>query len=192
MRAFTPLKKILTWTNMSIMVIAISTFNVQAKEESAKPKVDTQLMCLAKNIYYEAGLESRDGMVAVAQVTLNRTEDGKFPKTICGVVNQKTQVTVIKENKPTVKTICQFSWACESPRAVRYVSNAWQNSLAVAREVMYSGLRLENEAMAEALYFHNTHVRPNWGLERITRIGGHIFYSDDPAPRKKNLTTAQK
>jgi spore germination cell wall hydrolase CwlJ-like protein len=192
MRAFTPLKKILTWTNMSIMVIAISTFNVQAKEGPVKPKVDSQLMCLAKNIYYEAGLESRDGMVAVAQVTLNRAEDGKFPKTVCGVVNQKTQVTVVRENKPAVKTVCQFSWVCNPPAPVKFVSDRWQASLDVAKDVMYSGLRLENEAMAEALYFHNTHVRPNWGLERITRIGGHIFYSDDPAPRKKNLTTAQK
>ena len=180
------MRVLITW---AIMSLAILQSNIALAKE---PKVDNQLLCLAKNIYYEAGLETREGMIAVAQVTLNRAEDGKFPKTVCGVVNQKTQVTVVKENKPVVKTVCQFSWACEPPRAVRYVSNAWQNSLEVAREVMYSGLRLENEAMAEALYFHNTHVRPNWGLERITRIGGHIFYSDDPAPRKKNLTTAQK
>lgn len=176
---------LITW---AIMSLAILQSNIALAKE---PKVDNQLLCLAKNIYYEAGLETREGMIAVAQVTLNRAEDGKFPKTVCGVVNQKTQVTVVKENKPVVKTVCQFSWACEPPRAVRYVSNAWQNSLEVAREVMYSGLRLENEAMAEALYFHNTHVRPNWGLERITRIGGHIFYSDDPVP-KKRLTVSQK
>jgi len=192
MRAFTPLKKILTWTNMSIMVIALTASNTQARENPAQPIIDSQLMCLAKNIYYEAGLESRDGMVAVAQVTINRTEDDKFPKTVCGVVNQKTKVTVVREDKPAVKTVCQFSWVCNTPAPVRFVSDRWQTSLDVAKEVMYSGLRLENEAMAEALYFHNTHVRPNWGLERITRIGGHIFYSDDPAPRKKNLTTAQK
>jgi spore germination cell wall hydrolase CwlJ-like protein len=214
MRAFTPLKKILTWTNMSIMVIALTASETQARENPAQPKVDSQLMCLAKNIYYEAGMETREGMIAVAQVTLNRTEDEKFPKTICAVVNQKT--TVVKPEQVVnvtfiegsfyrqhklVKTtetkwhkinVCQFSWVCNTPAPVRFVSDRWQESLDVAKEVMYSGLRLENEAMAEALYFHNTHVRPNWGLERITRIGGHIFYSDDPAPRKKNLTTAQK
>ena len=56
---------------------------------------------------------------------------------------------------------------------------------------MYQGLRLDNEVMAEALYFHNTQTHPNWGLMRIARIGGHVFYSSDPAP-KKQLTTAQK
>ena len=169
---------LITWAIMSLAILQVNV--AQAKE----PKVDNQLLCLAKNIYYEAGLETREGMIAVAQVTLNRAEDEKFPKTVCGVVNQKTQVTVVKENKPAVKTICQFSWVCNPPAPVKFVSDRWEESLAVAREVMYSGLRLENDAMTEALYFHNTHVRPNWGLEKVARIGGHIFYSDDPAPRK--------
>lgn len=208
MRAFSPLKQILTWTNMSVMVIAITvTSNVQAEE------VDKQLICLAKNIYYEAGLESRDGKIAVAQVTLNRMEDDKFPKTVCGVVNQKTAIvkpkqivtdTVVKGNffkrDEVIKTtetkwrkvsVCQFSWVCNPPAPIKYVSDRWHESLDVAKEVMYEGLRLDDAVMAEALYFHNTHVRPNWGLERIARIGGHIFYSDDIAPRKR-LTTAQR
>ena len=142
-----------------------------------------------KEYLLRSRIETREGMIAVAQVTLNRAEDGKFPKTVCGVVNQKTQVTVVKENKPAVKTVCQFSWVCNPPAPVKFVSDRWQASLAVAKEVMYLGLRLENDAMTEALYFHNTHVRPNWGLERITRIGGHIFYSDDPAPKKIKKNT---
>lgn len=174
------MRVLITWAIMSLAVLQ----NGIAEAKPTKPQVDNQLLCLAKNIYYEAGLESREGMIAVAQVTLNRTEDGKFPKTICGVVNQKTQVTVVRENKPAVKTVCQFSWACERPRAVRYVSDAWQNSLAVATEVMYSGLRLENDSMTEALYFHAAHVNPHWGLERLARIGNHIFYSDDPKPNQ--------
>jgi len=175
-----------TWAIMSLCVLQIGL--VEAKPA---PQADNQLICLAKNIYYEAGLEARDGMIAVAQVTLNRAEDEKFPKTICGVVNQKTQVTVVKENKPVVKTICQFSWACNPPAPVKFVSDRWQASLEVATQVMYQGLRLDNEVMADALYFHNLQVRPNWGLERLAKIGNHIFYSDDPAPRKR-LTTAQR
>lgn len=179
--------KIATWAIMSLCVIHLNL----AEAKPNKPATDSQLMCLAKNIYYEAGMESREGMMAVAQVTLNRADHNSFPKTVCGVVNQKTQVTVVKENKPSVKTICQFSWVCAPPRAVRYVSDAWQNSLAVATEVMYSGLRLDNTSMAEALYFHAVHVNPHWGLERVARIGNHIFYSDEPSP-KKRLTTSQK
>jgi len=196
------ISKIAAWTIMSLCVIQ---FN-QTEAKTKKPDVDPQLMCLAKNIYYEAGLEGREGMVAVAQVTLNRTQNDKFPNTVCGVVNQKTEVVktqrvtrteVVRrpfwapktvERQETVKRrvhVCQFSWVCNPPAPVRYVSARWEESLAVATEVMYQGMRLPSDAMAEALYFHNTHVRPRWGLERIARIGNHIFYSDDPAPQTK-------
>ena len=204
------MKVLITWAIMSLAILQCNEVLAKSKQQAT----DNQLLCLAKNIYYEAGLETREGMIAVAQVTLNRTEDEKFPKTVCEVVNQKTAVvkpeqvvkaTFVKgsffKQDEIVKTtetkwhkvsVCQFSWVCNPPAPVKFVSDRWQESLAVAQEVMYSGLRLENDAMTEALYFHNTHVRPNWGLERVARIGGHIFYSDDPAPRKKNLTTAQK
>ena len=196
------ISKIAAWTIMSLCVIQAN----QAMAKTKKPDMDPQLLCLAKNIYYEAGLEGRDGMLAVAQVTVNRTQNDKFPDTICGVVNQKTEVVktqqvtrteVIRrpfwapktvERRETVQRrvrVCQFSWVCNPPAPVRYVSDRWEESLAVATEVMYNGLRLPSDAMAEALYFHNTHVRPNWGLERIARIGGHIFYSDEPSNRKK-------
>lgn len=176
MRANHRLKKILTWTNMSVMVIALSAVTaVQADE--LDPAIQQEVTCLAKNIYYEAGLENYEGKVAVAQVTVNRAENGKFPDTICGVVHQKTRV-------PSGKFVCQFSWVCEPNRLkIKYYSDRWQNSLEVARDVIVNGLRLDH--LNDALYFHNTHVRPNWGLERIARIGGHIFYSSERVKFKR-------
>jgi len=61
----------------------------------------TQVECLAENIYFEAGHESDEGKIAVAFVTLNRVNSGRFENNICGVVKQKTGNT------------CQFSWYCE-------------------------------------------------------------------------------
>lgn len=180
-----------------------------AEAKSSKPDMDPQLLCLAKNIYYEAGLEGREGMMAVAQVTINRTQSGKFPTTICDVVNQKAELSKPKEvvktlviqypfwkkdevvqTKETVWRkikVCQFSWVCDPPAPIKYVSDRWQESLNVAIEVMYQGITLDHSFMTQALYFHNTHVRPRWGfeLERLGRIGGHIFYSDDPAPKAR-------
>ena len=48
-----------------------------------------QLECLTRNIYWEAASEPFVGKVAVAQVTLNRMESGKFASSVCGVVHQK-------------------------------------------------------------------------------------------------------
>jgi len=193
------ISKIAAWTIMSLCVIQLN----QAQAKQKQPDMDPQLLCLAKNIYYEAGLEGREGMMAVAQVTLNRTQNDKFPKTVCGVVNQKTELsraqqvtetTAVKrpfwvQDKPIQKTrtvyrkvtVCQFSWVCNPPAPVKYVSDRWRESVEVAMAVMYEGITLNHTYMAEALYFHNTHVRPHWGLERLGRIGGHIFYSDEPA-----------
>ncbi len=58
------------------------------------PKVRTplltpiQLDCMAKNIYFEAAVESTAGKMAVAHVTLNRVNSKRFPTTVCGVVKQ--------------------------------------------------------------------------------------------------------
>lgn len=169
--------KIATWAIMSLCVIHLNL--AEAKEVEAKQ--DSQLMCLAQNIYYEAGMEQFRGKVAVAQVTINRAESGNFPKTICGVVHQKTQIAG--------KMVCQFSWNCNPVGRIRYLSEAWQESLMVAQQVLEADLRIEK--LNEALYFHAAHVNPHWGLERIARIGNHVFYSDDPAP-KKRLTSRQR
>ena len=44
--------------------------------------------CLAKNIYFEAGVESTAGKLAVANVTINRATNSNYPNTICGVVQE--------------------------------------------------------------------------------------------------------
>ena len=46
------------------------------------------VLCLAKNIYFEAGVESTAGKLAVANVTINRTLRNNYPNTICAVVQE--------------------------------------------------------------------------------------------------------
>ena len=169
-------RNLLTWANLSIVVIAITvTSSAQANEEISA-STQRQLTCLAQNIYHEAGSESYNGKVAVAQVTINRANNGNFPSTICEVVHQKTQVAD--------KTICQFSWVCDPlAKGRRVYSKAWKESQEIARKVLLDGLRLESLG-SEALYFHNARVRPKWGLARIDRIGGHTFYSGDKVASK--------
>jgi spore germination cell wall hydrolase CwlJ-like protein len=164
-------RNLLTWANLSIVVIAVTAVTSAQANEEVNASTQRQLTCLAQNIYHEAGSESFNGKVAVAQVTINRANSGNFPSTICGVVHQKTQVAD--------KTICQFSWVCDPlAKGRRVYSKAWKESQEIARKVLLDGLRLESLG-SDALYFHNARVRPKWGLERIDRIGGHTFYSGD-------------
>ncbi len=128
---------------------------------------EKQLECLAINIYREAGYEPFEGKVAVAQVTMNRVASGKFGNDVCGVVYQKS---VIME-----KVVCQFSWACDQVHRNRPVNKeAYNESYEVAKKVLLEGFRLS--ILKDALYYHATYVNPRWPLEKIGKIGQHIFY----------------
>jgi spore germination cell wall hydrolase CwlJ-like protein len=115
---------------------------------------DAELNCLARVILYEAGAESRAGQLAVAQVVMNRTRSGRFPRTICGVINQRGQFSAIRSYR--------------APGGAR-----WASALRVAREAR-SGGRVAS--VGNALFFHARHVRPFRGRTRVAQLGGHIFY----------------
>jgi spore germination cell wall hydrolase CwlJ-like protein len=133
--------------------------------------VEKQLSCLTRNIYWEAASEPFEGKVAVAQVTLNRMESGKFPDSVCGVVFQKTTAYQ--------KVVCQFSWFCETNYQTKAVHRQmYQESEEVAKMVLLEGFRLTS--IKEAIYYHADYVNPRWNKEKITQIGHHIFYKDKP------------
>lgn len=130
--------------------------------KDAKKQVD----CLAENIYREAGVESEKGKQAVALVTMNRTQDPRFPSDICSVVKQK------------VKRTCQFSWFCESHKAIDKRSDVYQTSMKMALFV-YANYEMLHDITKGALYYHADYVNPRWrGLTQTTKIGRHIFYKE--------------
>lgn len=130
---------------------------------------ERQLECLSKNIYHEAGSEPFEGKVAVAQVTLNRAESGKFPSDVCKVVYQKN---VFME-----KVVCQFSWYCENAGKMKPVHGAnYTESVAAAKKVLLEDFRLDG--LKEAMYYHADYVNPGWKKEKVAKIGHHIFYKE--------------
>jgi len=130
---------------------------------------ERQLDCLARNIYHEAGYEPFEGKVAVAQVTMNRAADSRFPSDVCGVVFQKN---VFME-----KVVCQFSWYCDSAARSRPMNGpAYKESYEVAKKVLLEGFRLD--ILKNAMYYHADYVNPRWGKPKIGQIGRHIFYKD--------------
>jgi spore germination cell wall hydrolase CwlJ-like protein len=159
----------------------------------------TEVLCLAQNIFFEAGSESEEGKVAVAMVTLNRTQDKRFRSTICGVVDQKLtrdipkdQIIVKKnwlgqtsEERHTIWnkiSICQFSWRCMFVTNPKNRDERWVESQRIAHDMLsdvntYSEFRVKYQ---DALYFHSTGVRPVWAKQKevVARVGGHYFYSE--------------
>ena len=158
-----------------VLINAVTEFKFGSLKELAVTRphfyvsvtnVDRTLDCLAMNIYREAGNESFEGKVAVAQVTLNRVDNPKFPKDVCEVVYQKN---VVME-----KVVCQFSWYCIGKDRTKPNDESYKESYAVAKKVLLEGFRLDS--LKDALYYHAVYINPVWPHEKIAKIGNHIFY----------------
>jgi len=122
---------------------------------------DAEQDCLANAVYFEARSEPIEGQLAVAEVVLNRTQSGRYPGTICGVVTQPAQFSFVRRGN--------------IPSADRS-SEAWRRAVAVARIAKAGASRL---LPRNVLWYHAEYVNPSWGrrLDRNTKIGLHIFYS---------------
>lgn len=127
--------------------------------DTAAP-LSENMRCLAGAVYFEARGEPLAGQLAVAQVIINRTEDGRFPASYCGVVAQPQQFSFMRGSRmPQIRT----------------QSAAWTRAVAIA-EIAHQGL-WESEA-GDAVFFHARYVRPSWSHRktRLAQIDTHIFY----------------
>jgi spore germination cell wall hydrolase CwlJ-like protein len=119
--------------------------------------LDPELRCLAGAVYFESRGESLVGQLAVAHVVINRAGSGRFPKSLCGVVHQKSQFSFVRGGRmPAVREGAQ-----------------WSNAIAIA-QIARDG-SWKNHAPG-ALFFHARYVSPNWRKTRIAQIDNHIFY----------------
>lgn len=130
---------------------------------------EKELTCLAMNIYFESGNKSYEEKLAIATVTINRVNSGKFPKTICGVVWEK---------RPRARK-CQFAWTCDGKPDHIKDPKKYFESLEIAREVL-----TDNKKSAiigtTTTHFHANYIRPDWsyGMMLVATIGSHRFYRE--------------
>ncbi len=124
-----------------------------------------ELTCLATAIYYEANHSNVEMQEAVASVIINRVEDNRYPKTICGVIHQRSH------------RVCQFSWYCNSPGSINHHSLA--DIMVIAKQILQNWISDKDyDTTNGATHFHDTSVRPRWSsqLQRTLSIGNLRFY----------------
>jgi spore germination cell wall hydrolase CwlJ-like protein len=136
-------------------------FRLQASPADRARAVD----CLAQAVYYEAAYEVPEGQAAVAQVVLNRLRHPLYPKTVCAVVFQGSQLS----------TGCQFSFTCDGALARPPVEPLWGRARAVAERALDGHVV---RAVGTATHYHADYVVPYWipSLAKLNKIGAHIFY----------------
>ncbi|GFN30162.1 cell wall hydrolase [Paenibacillus xylaniclasticus] len=123
-------------------------------DQPAAPYTDADFMLLAKITMVEAGNESYEGMLAIANVILNRVHDSRFPDTIRGVIYSGKQFPpahngLLDKSKPSQAAL----------RAAKDALNGKNN-------------------VKSAVYFFNPAVSsgPFWdGLDVVVTIGSHSF-----------------
>jgi len=148
------------------VVIAMLGFGLRA---AVVHRDDRQnLLCLARNVYFEARGEPKAGQVAVAEVTMNRLASGRYSSTLCGVVYQKNWDPLRK------RYVGAFSWT-EFDEMPQPKGEEWLAAWKIA-EAVYN--RQEAPVTEGALFYHATYIQPDWAKEKrqVARIGGHIFY----------------
>jgi spore germination cell wall hydrolase CwlJ-like protein len=124
-----------------------------------------ELDCLAQAVYYEARSESIRGQMAVAEVVMNRVNDSRFPKTVCGVVYQGQ----------TREVGCQFTFTCDGSLRIPPSGPAWDRARDIALHV---ALGLSKPITGHATHYHTDYVNPYWspGMVKTATVGQHIFY----------------
>jgi N-acetylmuramoyl-L-alanine amidase len=148
--------KLLTFAAALCMIVALNT------DVAAGSRDCNEVEALALNMYHEARGEGIDGMIMVAEVTLNRVEHPRFPNTICRVVYQRRQ----------------FSWTHairdHTPREVL----AWNTAFNLAESILLR--EVDTFGTGATHYLNPNAVRrmPSWTyrFDRIGRVGNHVFY----------------
>ena len=140
---------------------------------------DKEVTCMAKNIFFEAAVESTAGKLAVAHVTLNRVDSKWFPNSVCEVVYDGLHYTHSSGKQLPVRDRCQFSWYCDGKGDdPREGSKLWEDSQELAKYVL---LRQEElpDITDGALHYHASYIAaPRWTARKkiTTKIDTHIFY----------------
>ena len=140
------------------------------------------VLCLAKNIYFEAGVESTAGKLAVANVTLNRTLGTNYPNTICEVVQEGIHYyNAQKDEHFPVRDRCQFSWYCDGMGDDPREGRTWKSAQELAKKVL---INYHDKALIDitdgATHYHANWMEtyPKWSKKKkiMASIDRHIFY----------------
>lgn len=124
-----------------------------------KSNRDHTMACLAINIYWEARNQNVSGQLAVAQVTMNRVNDSRYPDNVCEVVYDYKQ----------------FSWYWDGKPDRPKNKKAWEKAMMVASAVLDGSGHTELQGVT---HYHAVYIQPYWQshMTMITMIGDHVFY----------------
>ena len=144
---------------LSVALLFVSQ-SISALELDVPDELKKDYECMVRNLHHEARGENSKGMIAVANVVMNRVKHKRFPSSICEVVYQKHQFSWVKKVKPTS------------------IKNADDTAKLIAYEAIVNNTL--KDITGGALFFHANYSGFSWDKTKIRltkSIGRHIFYT---------------
>ena len=158
-------------------VPSIVDYIYEADSEWDYKNLETEVQCMAENIYFESRGQPIRGQIAVGLVTINRVKSSKYPNNVCEVVWMQ------RRNHRTGKLVAQFSWTLDGLPDTPRKGKAWEEAYMIASALLAEG-SLYNfyDFTNSATHYHADYVTPAWSKEltRTISVGDHHFYNDTP------------
>lgn len=157
---------------MSSLTDAITPSFLSSRSYNSTPK---EKECLERAMFFESNRSSRDGMIAVGTVVMNRLRSGKHGSTICEVVGERGQFA------PGVMT--------------RPMNSKAMPDVEEAAEAVLKGER--KAKLKNTMYFHTAGLRfPYKNMHYTMVAGGNAFYEKrgrnwQPLPDEPVVAIAQ-
>lgn len=157
---------------MSSLTDAITPSFLSSRSYNSTPK---EKECLERAMFFESNRSSRDGMIAVGTVVMNRLRSGNHGSTICEVVGERGQFA------PGVMT--------------RPMNSKAMPDVEEAAEAVLKGER--KAKLKNTMYFHTAGLRfPYRNMHYTMVAGGNAFYEKrgrnwQPLPDEPVVAMAQ-
>jgi N-acetylmuramoyl-L-alanine amidase len=126
---------------------------------------EADMICLAKNIFFEARGTDENERIKIINVTTNRVESPKFGGTYCDVVYKHAQ----------------FSWTLNLRKhnPIHYITewSSWQHAQAMAAYELAHGYP---DMTKGATYYKTRWCHPRWAHHKkiVLATRYHIYYTD--------------
>jgi len=147
-------------TKIAIIAMAILPYSALADEAED---------CMTEALYFEARSEGSIGMLAVANVILERVASAYYPNNVCDVVHQG-----IRSSRGMLRNACQFSYFCDGKKEKMVNSTAEEKALYISRLARDGAVVAEIEG---SMHYHAWYVNPSW-INYKGRVGNHLFYGE--------------
>ena len=147
----------LTLKFLAGLLLFTAVFSSDAEQKASSAVRLRPLLCLATNIYFEAGNQTYKGKLAVKDVTLNR---GGY---ICDTVFKRKQFSWTHQREWSIA----LSFLLDEPKLNKLEAKAWEESKKAASD-------LTTVLPRDYTHYHHIDVTPYWSKAGIV-IGNHKF-----------------